>query len=215
MPLSSFTERYLLRALRSVLVGAWTLGTLLSCVFGPEPVGIVNVDHPPYIDPEAVLPKLSEEPAVVFNLSESDRSRSFQVLGVYDWDPGDVLTYAFVLRIGTDVLISIPDASVSRLRLRVSSDQTTPYATRYESSQLTLDPCTYRDVVDGIARHGSVQIVVYDTIDTTPSIEGFEGQEYSVRWTWPLEFQGQCPLCADDSQCFEDERCVGGVCTPN
>lgn len=191
-----------------------TLTLCGGCVFGPDPVGIVTVDHPPYIEPNSVVPNTAGEPSVVFNLSESDRVRQFQILGVYDWDPNEVLTYAYVLRIGTGAQISVPAATEARPRLRVSAEQPMPYATRYESSQLAFDPCSYRDVVDGVARYGTIQMIIYDAIDTYPAAEGFEREDYTVRWTWPLEFQGQCPLCTTNTQCFEDEVCTGGVCVP-
>lgn len=203
------------RILRTLCASAAILVVGNACIFGPETVGIVEVDHPPYIDPQAVSPSTSDEPSVVFNLADPDRSRQFQVLGVYDWDANELLTYAFVLRIGAGQQISIPPATEVRPRLRVSQDQTTPYTTRFESSHLSFDPCSYRDVTDGTAKHGSIQIVIYDTIDTSPPLEGFEGEAYIVRWTWPLEFHGLCPLCSNDSQCFDDEQCVGGVCVPS
>lgn len=202
------------RAFRALMSSTVLVTAASACIFGPETVGIVQVDHPPYIDPQTVTPNTSDEPSVIFNLAETDRFRQFQVLGVYDWDPNEVLTYAFVLRIGSGAPISIPAATEVRPRMRVSQDQSVQYATRYESAQLSFDPCSYRDVVDGNATHGTIQIVIYDSIDTFPPIEGFESEEYNVRWTWPLEFQGLCPLCTTEAQCFEDERCEGGVCVP-
>lgn len=184
-----------------------------ACVFGPETEGIVDLDRPPYIDPQGVVPSTTTEPSVTFNLNESDRTRQFQVLTVYDWDMNDTLTYAFVLRVGTGDQISIPPATAPRPQMAISSDQNEPYATRYESSQLSFDPCTYRDVLDGSARYGTIQIVIYDTNDTTPFPEDADDQR-SVYWTWLLEFHGQCPMCTDDEQCFEDEQCVEGLCVP-
>lgn len=186
---------------------------LSSCVFGPETTGIVNVDRAPYIDPQGVVPNTTNEPSVTFNLAESDRTRQFQVLSVYDWDVNDTLTYAFVLRIGTGDQISIPPATAPRPEMVISQDQTEAYATRYESSQLSFDPCNYRDVVDGSARYGTLQIVIYDNNDSTPKPPGSSDQR-SVYWTWLLEFHGQCPQCTVDEQCFEDEQCVEGLCVP-
>lgn len=184
-----------------------------ACVFGPETTGIVNVDRAPYIDPQGVVPNTTDEPSVSFNLAESDRTRQFQLLNVYDWDVNDSLTYAFVLRIGTGDQVSIPPATAPRPEMIPSSDQSEPYATRYESSQLSFDPCNYRDVVDESARYGTLQIVIYDTNDSTP-MPPEAAEERTVRWTWLLEFHGQCPLCTNDGECFEDEQCVEGLCVP-
>lgn len=196
-----------------ILCGLWALLFFSSCVFGPETTGIVKVDRAPYIDPQGVVPNTTTEPSVTFNLAESDRTRQFQVLNVYDWDVNDMLTYAFVLRIGTGDQISIPPATAPRPEMVISSDQTEPYATRYESAQLSFDPCSYRDVIDGSARYGTLQIVIYDTNDSDPMPPN-AAEQRSVHWTWLLEFHGQCPLCTDDEQCFEDEQCVEGLCVP-
>lgn len=198
---------------------AWltSVATLLlasGCIFAPDATGIVTVDHPPYIDPASVVPNPTDEPAVSFNLASTDRRRQFQLKGVYDWDPVDVLTHAFVIRIATGDPISIPAASDLRPRLRESETQNVDYARRYETSVLSFDPCSYRDVVDGVATHGTIQIIVYDQINTSPVPDPNEQSEYSVRWTWPLEFSGRCPVCANDIDCFDDEACQGGVCVP-
>lgn len=184
-----------------------------SCVLGPEVEGVVDVDHPPHIDPQGVVPNTTSEPSVTFNLAESDRTRQFQVLNVYDWNINDTLTYAFVLRIGTGDQISIPPATAPRPQMAVSSDQSEPYATRYESSQLGVDPCNYRDVLDGSARYGTLQIVIYDNNDSQPFSPDAPEQR-TVQWTWLLEFYGQCPLCTTDTDCFNDEQCTEGLCVP-
>lgn len=185
-----------------------------GCIFAPEAIGIVEVDHPPYIDPASVVPNPTDEPSVSFNLAVTDRRRQFQIKGVYDWDADDVLTHAFVIRIGTGAPISIPAASDLRPRLRESETQNMDFARRYETNALSFDPCNYRDVVDGIAQHGTIQVIIYDQINTTPSAPLNERGDYIVRWTWPLEFSGRCPVCAVDVDCFEDEECKGGVCVP-
>lgn len=200
-----------IRGTTTIITSAMIICLLHACVFGPEVHGIVHVDHSPYIDPQDTVPNTENNPSVIFDLAETDRTQQFQLLGVYDWDERETLTYAFVLRIGSGDQISIPPATTSRPSLNVSSVQPIPYATRYQSSQLNFDPCTYRDVLEGRAKYGTLQIVVYDENNSVPSYED-DWDQYITRWTWLLEFHGQCPLCADDNQCFDNEICVEGLC---
>lgn len=202
------------RALRSLCACATLVALSTSCVFGPEVIEVVTVDHPPFIDPSAIMPSPMEESLVSFNLALSARERRFQAQAVYDFDVNETLTYAWVIRIGNGTPISLPAANQDRYVMRVSDTQNLPYALRFETNPLVLDPCRYPDVRDGLANFGTVQVIIYDRIESNPPPE--LGQEnYTIPWTWPLEFTGQCPTCSTNNDCFEDEFCQGGVCVAN
>lgn len=200
-----------LRALRQTLPGVLLTVLASACVFGPDVEGLVKIDHPPFIDPNAIVPSPTDEALVSFNLSLAARTRPFQAQGVYDYDAGDVLTHAWVVRMGNGTPISWPPVNQPLLTMGISQNQNIAFATRYESASLPFDPCTYPDVRDGLADFGTIQLIVYDRIESVPRTD-FTQEYYTAIWTWPLEFTGQCPICSSPVDCFEGEICQGGVC---
>lgn len=206
------TPTFPLRRTLQWAVGASLLLLVSGCVFGPEVDPIVEVDHPPFIDPNAIVPNPMEESLVSFNLALSERERRFQAQAVYDFDVDDTLTYAWVIRIGNGTPISLPVAD--RYTMRVSDVQNVLFATRHETNPLPFDPCRYADVREGRVNFGSIQVVIYDRIESIPA-PGFTQENFTIYWTWPMEFTGQCPICSSSMDCFQDEICQEGVCVAN
>ncbi len=164
--------------------------TLCGCIWSPKPEQAVQLDTPPFIDPDFVVPAIGTTQTV--NLQDTEgRQLTFSANRIFDWDRDDNIEYVWVFDFGNGTPITRPAGGQTNIALGTTAAADAS-RTSFRTDPIDFDPCDFDAVLAGLTESATIELILLDEIPQEQRADEGERSEWQVSAQWTVRFEGQC-----------------------